>query len=63
MIFNYKNNYIKLPTHEPERITQVINPNDIKNQEEKIISEIKRELIIYNIITLKVLLNNSFNFL
>ena len=50
MNFNNKNNYIKLPTHEPERITQVINPNDIKNQEEKIISEIKRDLIIYNII-------------
>ena len=50
MNFNNKNNYIKLPTHEPERITQVINPNLQKNQEEKIISEIKRDLIIYNII-------------
>ena len=50
MNFNNKNNYIKLPTHEPERITQVINPKLLKNQEEKIISEIKRDLIIYNII-------------
>ena len=50
MNFNNKNNYIKLPTHEPERITQVINPNLQKNQEEKIISEIKRDIIIYNII-------------
>ena len=50
MNFNNKNNYIKLPTHEPERITQVVNPNLLKNQEERIISEIKRDLIIYNII-------------
>ena len=50
MNFNNKNNYIKLPTHEPERISQVINPKLLKNQEEKIISEIKRDLIIYNII-------------
>ena len=50
MNFNNKNNYIKLPTHEPERITQIFNQNFPKEQKEKIISEIKRALIIYNII-------------
>ena len=50
MNFNNKNNYIKLPTHEPERVTQIFNQNFPKEQKEKIISEIKRALIIYNII-------------
>ncbi len=52
MNFNYKNinKYIKLPTHEPERISQIYSSSSNSIQEEKIISKIKRDLIIYNII-------------
>ena len=50
MNFNYKNKYIKLPTNEPEIISQVISQSYNKKQEEKISSQIKRDLIIYNII-------------
>ena len=52
MNFNYKNinKYIKLPTHEPERISQIYSSFSNSIQEEKIISKIKRDLIIYNII-------------
>ena len=50
MNFNYKNKYIKLPSHEPEIITQIHSQSSNTTQEEKIISEIKISLIIYNII-------------
>ena len=50
MGFNYKNKYIKLPTYEPEIISQINSISFLKKQEEKIISEIKCQLIIYNII-------------
>ena len=50
MNFNFKNKYIKLPTHEPEIISQIFNSVKEKKKEEKIISKMKRTLIIYNII-------------
>ena len=46
----FKNKYIKLPTHEPEAISQIYCPSSKITKEKKIISKIKRELIIYNII-------------
>ena len=50
MNFNYKNKYIKLPTHEPERISQIHCQPSNKILEEQVISSIKRTLIAYNII-------------
>ena len=50
MNLNNKNYYIKLPTHEPETLPKIINYYSLKYQEEKIISVIKRDLIIFNII-------------
>ena len=52
MNFNYKNKYkyTKLPTHEPESTSQIYSSSSKRIEEEKIISEIKRDLIIYNVI-------------
>ena len=50
MNFNYKNKYIKLPTHEPESISQIHCQSSNKILEEQVISSIKRTLIAYNII-------------
>ena len=50
MNFKFKNKYIKLPTHEPEDISQVYSPSSEKIKEKNIISKIKKELIIYNFI-------------
>ena len=50
MNFKFKNKYIKLPTHEPEDISQVYSPSSEKIKEKNIISKIKKELIIYNLI-------------
>ena len=56
MNFNNKNNYIKLPTHEPERISQVINPKFLKNQEEsKALNE--KEKMLFNLMPLHVVQN------
>ena len=50
MNFNNKNNYIKLPTHEPESLPKITNHYSLKYEEEKIILDIKRDLLIFNII-------------
>jgi hypothetical protein len=46
---NSKNNYIRIPTQETERIKQVSNKRTDDNQ--KVISHIIKQLIIFNIIS------------